>query len=113
MVKDKIERIMDARKRLARQAPDPTLVMAGSLMKRMIRCNKPGCRHCEKGKGKGHGPIWILSVSAGSRRVRQIPVPAHLKQEVEQGLLRYAEIQKWLKQISNLSLDLLEERKKR
>jgi hypothetical protein len=37
MVKDKIERIMDARKRLALQAPDPTLVMAGSLMKRMIR----------------------------------------------------------------------------
>jgi hypothetical protein len=36
-----------------------------------------------------------------------------LKQEVEQGLQRYAEIQKWLKQISNLSLDLLEERKKR
>ena len=113
MVKDKIERIMEARKRLAQQAPDPALVMAGSLMKRMIRCNKPGCRHCEKGKGKGHGPIWILSVSAGSRRVRQIPVPAHLKQEVEQGLQRYAEIQKWLKQISNLSLDLLEERKKR
>jgi hypothetical protein len=40
-------------------------------------------------------------------------VPAHLKQEVEEGLRRYAEIQKWLKQISSLSLDLLEERKKR
>jgi hypothetical protein len=71
-------------------------------MKRMIRCNKPGCRYCEKGKGKGHGPIWILSVSAGSGRVRQIPVPAHLRQEVEEGVRRYAEIQKWLKQISSL-----------
>jgi hypothetical protein len=40
-------------------------------------------------------------------------VPAHLKQEVGEGVRRYAEIQKWLKQISNLSLDLLEERKKR
>ena len=67
----------------------------------------------EKGKGKGHGPIWMLSVSAGTRQVRQIPVPAHLKQEVEEGVHRYAEIQKWLKQISGLSLDLLEERKKR
>src|SRR5450631_2736585 len=112
MVKGKIERIMDARKRLAQQAPDPTLVMAGSLMKRMIRCNKPGCRHCERGKGQGHGPIWILSVSVGSRRVRQIPVPAHLKPEVEEGIRRYAEIQKWLKQVSRLSVDLLEERKK-
>ena len=113
MVKEKAERILEARQRLAQQVPDPTIVLAGSLMKRMIRCNKPGCRYCEKGKGKGHGPIWILSVSAGSRRVRQIPVPAHLKQEVEEGLRRYAEIQKWLKQISTLSLDLLEERKKR
>ena len=115
MVKEKAERIIEARKRLAQRVPDPTIVLAGSLMKRMIRCNKPGCQYCEKGKGKGkgHGPIWILSVSAGNRRSRQIPVPAHLKQEVEQGLYRYAEIQKWLKQISSLSLRLLEERKKR
>ena len=111
MVKDRQKRINEARKRLAQQVPDPTIALAGSLMKRMIRCNKPGCRYCEK--GKGHGPIWILSVSAGNRRTRQIPVPAHLKQEVEEGVHRYAEIQKWLKQISNLSLDLLKERKKR
>jgi hypothetical protein len=113
MVKDKIAQIIQARERLAQQVPDPTLVLAGSLMKRMIRCNKPGCRHCEKGQGQGHGPIWILSVSLGSRKVRQIPVPAHLKQEVEEGIRRYAEIQKWLKQVSRLSVDLLEERKKR
>lgn len=113
MVKGRTEHIREARKRLAQQVPDPTIALAGSLMKRMICCNKPGCRYCEKGKGKGHGPIWILSVSAGNRRTRQIPVPANLKQEVEEGVHRYAEIQKWLKQISSLSLDLLEERKKR
>jgi hypothetical protein len=112
MVKDKTERILEARKRLAQLLPDPSIALAGALMKRMIRCNKPGCRYCEN-KGKGHGPIWILSVSAGNRRVRQIPVPAHLMQEVEQGVQRYAEIQKCLKQISALSVDLLEERKKR
>ena len=69
--------------------PDPSTIVPGSLLSRMVRCNKPGCRYCEKGKGKGHGPIWILSVSAGTRRVRQIPVPAHLKQEVEEGVRRY------------------------
>jgi len=112
MVKDNVARLTEARKRLAQQGPDPTTVIAGSLMPRMIRCNKPGCRFCE-GKGKGHGPIWILSVNAGPGRVRQIPVPAPLKQDVEDGVRRYAEIQKWLKQISHLSVDLLEERKKR
>ena len=113
MVKDKIEQIIQARKRLAQQIPDPTIVLAGSLMKRMIRCNKPGCRYCEKEKGKGHGPIWILAVNTGNGRSRQIPVPSHLKQEVEEGVRRFAEIQKWLRQISRLSQELLEERKKR
>ena len=113
MVKDKTRRMVEARKHLAAKAPDPSIVLAGSLMKRMIRCNKPGCRYCEKDKGKGHGPIWILSVSSSNRGPRQIPVPAHLKQEVQEGVRRYAEIQKWLKQISSLSVNLLEERKKR
>ena len=45
--------------------------------------------------------------------MRQIPVPAHLKQDVEEGVRRYAEIQKCLKQISGLNVELLEERKKR
>src|SRR5712692_7747283 len=75
-----------ARTRLLRQMPDPATVLPGSLLSRMVRCNKTGCQYCEKGKGKGHGPIWILSVSLGNRQVRQIPVPAHLKQEVEEGV---------------------------
>ena len=51
MVKDKGKQIIEARRRLAQQVPDPTIVLVGSLMKRMIRCNKPGCRYCEKDKG--------------------------------------------------------------
>ena len=46
-------------------------------------------------------------------RVRQIPIPTHLKQEVEQGVRRFTEIQTLLKQISYVNQDLLEERKKR
>src|ERR1700730_18542521 len=99
MVKDKVGRITEDRKRLAQQVPDPTIALAGSLMKRMIRCNKPGCQYCEKDKGKGHGPIWILSVSLGKRRVRQIPVPRQLKKELEASLRAFAQTQKPLKQI--------------
>jgi len=93
--------------------PDPSAILPGSLLSRMVRCNKPGCRFCEKGKGKGHGPIWILSVSLGNRRVRQIPIPAELKTEVEEGLQRFAQIQKVMKQIGQVNLDLLAERKRR
>src|SRR6202161_4918448 len=112
-MKDKTAQLIASREKFVRQMPDPSTILPGSLLSRMVRCNKPGCRFCEKDKGKGHGPILILSVGAGNRRVRQIPVPAHLQQDVEEGVRRYAEIQKWLKQISGLSLDLLEERKKR
>jgi Family of unknown function (DUF6788) len=113
MMKDKITQLIQARQRLAKQGPDPAIALAGSLMSRMIRCNKPGCRYCEKPKGQGHGPIWILSLNIGNRRVRQIPVPASLRPEVAEGVRRFAEIQKWLKQISRINQDLLEERKKR
>ena len=109
----KIAQLIATRRRLAKQVPDPSLALAGSLMSRMVRCNKPGCRFCEKDKGPGHGPIWILSVSKGSRRVRQIPVPKDLKKEVQEGLRRWADVQEVLKQIAQVNQALLEERKRR
>jgi len=112
-MKDKPADLIAIRKRLVQQMPDPSAILPGSLLSRMVRCNKPGCRFCEKGKGKGHGPIWILSVSLGNRRVRQIPIPAELKTEVEEGLQRFAQIQKVMKQIGQVNLDLLAERKRR
>lgn len=113
MVKDKIAEGTAARKLLAQHMPDPSGVFVGSLMSRMVRCNKPGCRYCEKGARKGHGPIWILSVRLDGGRVRQIPVPKQLKSEVEQGLQTFAQIQQVLKQIGRVNQELLEERKRR
>ena len=111
-MKDRVASLTASRKRLVQQMPDSSAILPGSLLSRMVRCNKPGCRYCEKGKGKGHGPIWILSVSLGNRRVRQIPIPSEMKAEVEQGLQTYAQIQKLLKQIAQVNLDLLVERKR-
>jgi len=112
-MKDRIAELTASRKRLLQQLPDSSTILPGSLLSRMIRCNKPGCRFCEKGKGKGHGPIWILSVSLGNRKVRQIPIPLELKPEVEEGLRTFAQMQERLKQIAQVNLELLEERKRR
>jgi hypothetical protein len=108
----KITELTEKRKRLAQQMPDPSTALTGSLMSRMVRCNKAGCRRCQQG-GKGHGPIWILSVSEGQGRVRQIPIPQQLKREVEEGLRRFADIQDLLRQIGQVNRQLLEERKRR
>jgi hypothetical protein len=104
--------LIESRKRLARQMPDPSPALTGSLLTRMVRCNKPGCRVCQRKEAPGHGPISLLAVRLASGRVRQIPVPKHLLADVEAGLQRFAEIQKWLKQIVGINLELLLERKK-
>src|SRR5262249_49873571 len=88
------------------------IAVPASLLSRMVRCNKPGCRFCEKGQGQGHGPIWILSVSLGNRQVRQIPIPNELKKEVEESLRAFAQMQKVLKQIAQVNLELFKERKR-
>ena len=110
-MKEKAGDLIQTRQRLVRRMPDPAIALVGSLMRRMVRCNKAGCRSCRE--GKGHGPIWILSVSEGSRRVRQITIPRELKKGVEEGLRRFAEMQKLLKEIGRVNQALLEERKRR
>ena len=112
-MKDKRVQLIASRDKLVQQIPDPSAILPGSLLSRMVRCNKPGCRFCEKGKGKGHGPILILSVSLGDRRVRQIPVPDEMKREVEDSLRAFAQTQDLLKQIAGINLELLRERKRK
>lgn len=112
-MKDKVTQLTASRQQLLDRMPDASTILPGSLLKRMVRCNKPGCRFCEKGKGKGHGPIWILSVSLGNRQVRQVPIPDELRNEVEESLRAFAQTQKALKQIARLNLELFKERKRR
>jgi hypothetical protein len=111
-VKDKIAELTAARTRLVRQMPDVAKILPGSLLSRMVRCNKAGCRYCQK-EGKGHGPISILSVSMGNRRVRQIPVPDELQEEVMESQRAFARTQELLKQIAGVNVELLKERKQR
>jgi len=108
----KVAQLTASRQQLLEQMPDLSTILPGSLLSRMVRCNKPGCRFCEKGKGQGHGPIWILSVSLGHRQVRQIPIPKELKKEVEESLRAFTQMQKVLKQIAQVNLELFKERKR-
>jgi hypothetical protein len=112
-MKDRDAETAVSRQRLVRLMPDLASILPGSLLSRMVHCNKPGCQYCEKGKGKGHGPIRIISVSLGNRRVRQVPVPDELRTEVEQGQRAFAQAQKLLKQIAMVNLEMLKERKRR
>ncbi len=111
-MKDKSAQLIASRDKLVQQIPAPSTILPGSLLSRMVRCNKPGCRFCEEGKGKGHGPILILSVSLGNRKVRLIQVPGEMKKEVEDSLRAFAQTQRLLKQIAGINLELLRESKR-
>ena len=109
-MKDKSAQLIASREKLVQQIPDLSTILPGSLLTRMVRCNKPGCRFCEK--GKGHGPIVILSASLGDGKVRQVQVPVEMNKEVEESLRAFAQTQELLKQIAAINLELLRERKR-
>ena len=52
-------------------------------------------------------------MSLGNRQGRQIPIPRELRQEVEESLRAFAQMQKVLKQIAQVNLELFKERKRR
>jgi hypothetical protein len=111
-MKGTMNRLLLKRRRLAQQMPDPSIALTGSLLSRMVRCNKPGCRQCGDKKRPGHGPIWILSLSLGGRRTRQITIPEQLRPEVQAGLRRFAGMQTLLKKIAKVNQEILEEHKR-
>ena len=109
-MKERAAQLIASREKLVQQIPDLSTILPGSLLTRMVRCNKPGCRFCEK--GNGHGPIVIVSVSLGAGKVRQIQVPDEMNKEVEDSLRAFAQTQELLKQIAAINLELLRERKR-
>ena len=70
-------------------------------------------KRCPASRSTFSEPKTVSAHALSQQLPFRLPVPALLKQEVEEGVRRYAEIQKCLKQISGLNVDLLEERKKR
>jgi hypothetical protein len=111
-MKDRIAQLTAARQQLLQQIPDPSTILPGSLLRRRVRCNKAGCRYCVPGKGKGHGPITLLTVHLEGQRVRQIPIPKELQPQAEQGVQRFFELRQVLAHIARLNLEMLEERKR-
>ena len=44
--------------------------------------------------------------------MRQVPIPSEMKKEVEESLRAFAQVQNILKQIAQVNLELLKERKR-
>lgn len=92
-----------ARKKLARQLPDVSQILRGSLLRRTIR-HKRGCLKCERGEGH---PVWVLTVSYAQGRSKQFSLRPEQKPEVERWLRNYQELRTKLEAICELNHELL------
>ena len=97
---------LQARHKLLRTLPDPTRILRGSLLKRIIR-HRRGCRVCRRGKGH---TVWVVTVSYKGGKTRQLSIHAKQKNPVERLLANYRKMKTALEAICEINLKLLRSR---
>jgi len=99
----KHEEIVQARNQLARQMPDTTQIVRGTLLKRMIR-HRRGCAKCASGGGH---PAWVLTVTYRGGKTRQLSLRPEQRAQVQQWVRNYQRLKKHLEAICELNHQLL------
>jgi len=98
-----MKRLLERRSRLLKRLPPFEEVLRGSVVRRLLRCGKPGC-HCATGEGH---PAVYLSVTHAGGRSEQISLPASLIRRAEQGVANYHAWWEAIEKVSALNRDLL------
>lgn len=83
-------------------------VLRGSVVERLLRCGKPGCR-CAT--GDGHRAVY-LSVTHQGGRTEQISLPAALQARVRRQVAAYLAWWKAIEDLSAVNRDLLREERR-
>lgn len=91
----------------ASAAPQLPEVLRGTLLRRYVRCGKPGCR-CRT--GRGHGPFLYLTVTLGRGRTRQITIVGHDFPTAKRYVDNYHRLWRLLEKISSINRELLQKR---
>jgi hypothetical protein len=76
----------------------PAWILAGTLVKRYLRCRRDGCPICRK-QG-GHGPAYYLSVRGQDGKTRMVYVPKERLAEARQGVKAYRRLKEGLRRLS-------------
>lgn len=99
------KRLLERRRRLAGGLPPIEDVLRGSVVRRILRCGKPGCRCAD---GDGH-PATYLCVTLRGGRTEQISLPEQLVEQAERQVASYRAWCDAIEQISAVNRDLLRE----
>jgi len=76
----------------------PAWILAGTLVKRYLRCRRDGCPICRK-QG-GHGPAYYLSVRGADGKTRMVYVPRARLAEARHGVQAYRRLKEGLRRLS-------------
>lgn len=97
------DRALRARKKLVDHLPVTGELLRGSLLERVVR-HKSGCPKCARGEGH---QVFVLTVSYGGGRTRQISVRRERVGEVRRWLDNYRKLKETIEAICELNHDLL------
>jgi len=98
-----MKRLLERRRRLIAGLPPLVEVLRGSVVRRRLRCGKPGC-HCATGEGH---PAVYLSVTLAGGRSEQISLPTSLIPRAEQGVANYHAWWEAIEKVSAINRELL------
>jgi len=98
-----MRRLLERRSRLLKRLPAFAEVLRGSVVRRLLRCGKPGCR-CAT--GGGHAAVYLSVTHAGGRS-EQISLPPALIARVERGVANYHAWWEALEKVSAINRELL------
>jgi len=71
--------------------------LRGTLSERSSKCGKPNCRCAD---GEGHASLYLVDSDAG--KVRQLCIPKALHDPVQQAVGEFQEMQRLLREVSEL-----------
>lgn len=102
------ERLLQERRRLARDLPPIEEVLRASLFERGVRCGKPNC-HCADPDDGGH-PTAYVGLSLPEGKTSQITLPRRLVPVAEAWIHNYHRWREAIARISAINHELLRRR---
>jgi len=76
---------------------EPAWILRGTLVRRYLRCRRPGCSVCRQ-RG-GHGPAYYLSLRGPQGQTRMVYVPKDRLRQVREGARAYRRLKEGLRRL--------------
>ncbi len=102
---NRLQRLKEKEKAIAKDLPPIKEVMRGTFIKWYGKCKNPNCK-CHRGKKHRHGPYYRVSYSKGGR-AHHVYVPLEDKEKAKLWVDNYEKIWKAMEEISAINIKII------